>query len=104
MSAQAWVRRLLPLDSVEGAYHDIWHSRDIAGYEGLREAFDEGLKGDVVSSEPLSLGTLEAIGEAVDEITVDAIGAPQEPPVDPEPWTPSPAGELLEELEELEDI
>jgi len=93
LATRAWVRRLLPLDDVEDMHQDIWHSRNIAGYEGLREAFEDGLQ-DTKDFETLSLDTLAKIGDAIDEITVDAVGLPPQPPVDPEPWTPPPTSEL----------
>jgi len=95
VTAEQWVRRFLALDSVENMHQDIWHSRQIADFEGLKEAYEDGLETHGFGEfEPLPIDVLDEIGEAIDEITVDAVGLPPQPPVEPEPWTPAPTSEV----------
>ncbi|MFC6863296.1 hypothetical protein ACFQGE_07460 [Halomicroarcula sp. GCM10025817] len=102
VQTRQWVARIAPLDSVEGIHQEIWHEQQFGEYTGLREALEEGLQTDSFRIEdPLAVDTLGEIGAAADKITVDAVGLPEQPPVDVEPWTPDPPEERRERLEEM---
>jgi hypothetical protein len=83
-----WVQRILPLDTVENQYQEIWHERQLGPYTGLRSALEDGLDTDSwgENKELLDVTLLEEIGHAAEEITVDAMDLPEQPPVDPDPW------------------
>jgi len=102
MVTSNWVERLLPLDTVEDHRPEIWHERDIAGYEGLRGALD-ALDDRRPADDPLPAEDLAEIGHAAEEMTVDAVGLSDIPPVDVEPWTPPPAEETRKLIEELRE-
>jgi hypothetical protein len=93
------VTRLLPLDTVEDAYQEIWHNRQLGEFDGLKDAHDNGLMGD--DSDPLPADLLNQIGKAAEEITVDVMDLPEQPPVDIDPWEPRPTHEIKEDLEAL---
>jgi hypothetical protein len=96
-----WVARLLPLDTVEDAYQEIWHERQFGPFNGLKDAYENGLQGD--DSDPLDTELLTEIGKAAEEITVDVTDLPEQPPVDPDPWNPDPerTAERLRELRSM---
>lgn len=83
-----WVQRILPLDTVQNQYQEIWHDRQLGPYTGLKDAYENGLNIDHWddSEDLLSVELLKEIGTAAEEITVDAMDLPEQPPVDPDPW------------------
>jgi len=98
MVTEGWVQRLLPLDSVENLHQDIWHNRQMGDFEGLKEAYDDGLRRSFGDFQPLPTDVLAEIGEAIDEISVDAAELPPQPPIEPEPLTPGPLSDETKEL------
>lgn len=105
---EQWVKRLLPLDEVENAYQEIWHARQLGPFDGLKDAYESGLKNDTWGYEDadlLDVEVLEKVGKATEEIAVDAMDLPEQPPVDPDPWEPKDTTERLKEPDiELPDI
>lgn len=104
LRTNAWVQRLLPLDTVENAYGEIWHQRQIGPYTGLADAYDDlSLPFNFDQADLLDTGLLTEIGTAAEEITVDAMDLPEQPP-EVDPWEFEPSKRLQDVLDARESI
>ncbi|WP_340102278.1 hypothetical protein [Salinibaculum salinum] len=106
LTTKQWVVRLLSTEyDGDGPYADIWHDRSIADYDGLKDTVD-ALRWETFNPEvedPLDVDTLTKIGHAAEEIAVDAMDLPEQPPVDIDPWTPRSVSQIREELVEIRE-
>lgn len=101
---EQWVMRLLPLDTVEDVYQHTWHETELGPFDGLKDAYENGLQNDTWGYDDIDLLDVEVlleIGEAVEEITVDVMDLPEQPPVDPDPWDPEDTPDVSERLKDL---
>lgn len=83
-----WIRRLLPIDTVENDFGYVWHEREIGPYEGLREYFENESLDDYDDAAGMDMDTINQAGKAIEYITVIGFGLPQQPPANPQPLKP----------------